>query len=58
VPRAGRWRERLNTDAATYGGSNVGNMGAATSEPVPWHGRAASLSLTLPPLATILLECE
>jgi 1,4-alpha-glucan branching enzyme len=58
VPRAGRWRERLNTDAATYGGSNVGNMGAVTSEPVPWHGRATSLSLMLPPLSTILLVSE
>ena len=27
VPRAGRWVERLNTDAAFYGGSNVGNAG-------------------------------
>ena len=28
VPFAGRWREVLNTDAAHYGGSNVGNAGA------------------------------
>jgi 1,4-alpha-glucan branching enzyme len=56
VPREGRWLERLNTDAELYGGSNVGNSGAVESESVPWHGRPASLSLTLPPLATVVLQ--
>ena len=41
---------------AIYGGSNVGNSGAVETEPVPWHGRPASLLLTLPPLATIVLQ--
>ena len=27
LPRSGRWREALNTDAAIYGGSGVGNLG-------------------------------
>ena len=31
VPFAGVWREVLNTDAAIYGGSNVGNNGAVTT---------------------------
>jgi 1,4-alpha-glucan branching enzyme len=56
VPRAGRWEERLNTDAGIYGGSNAGNSGAIHAEPAPWQGRSASLSLTLPPLATIILQ--
>jgi 1,4-alpha-glucan branching enzyme len=56
VPREGRWIERLNTDAAIYGGSNVGNSGAVETDSVPWLGRTASLSLTLPPLATIVLQ--
>jgi 1,4-alpha-glucan branching enzyme len=56
VPRAGRWTERINTDAALYGGSNVGNAGAVVAEPAPWQGRSASLSLTLPPLATLILQ--
>ena len=47
VPRAGRWVERLNTDAAIYGGSNVGNSGAVETESVAWHGRPASILLTL-----------
>jgi 1,4-alpha-glucan branching enzyme len=56
APRAGRWVERLNTDAAFYGGSNVGNSGNVMTEPVKWHGRPQSLSLTLPPLAAIVLQ--
>ena len=30
-PRAGRWREVLNSDAAIYGGSGVGNLGGVTA---------------------------
>lgn len=56
VPAAGQWQERLNTDSQHYGGSNVGTpLGAATAEPVHSHGRAQSLVLTLPPLATVFL---
>ncbi len=58
VPAAGRWVERLNTDSAFYGGSNVGlPLGAADSEAVPSHGRAQSVVLTVPPLATVFLQC-
>jgi 1,4-alpha-glucan branching enzyme len=57
VPQPGRWQERLNTDSAFYGGSNVGTpLGAASSEAVHSHGRAQSIVLTLPPLATVFLE--
>jgi 1,4-alpha-glucan branching enzyme len=56
VPRGGTWVERFNSDAAVYGGSNVGNAGAVAAEPVAWHGRPASLSLTLPPLATLVFR--
>jgi 1,4-alpha-glucan branching enzyme len=57
VPAAGQWRERLNTDSVHYGGSNVGlPLGAAQSEPVASHGRANSIVLTVPPLATVFLE--
>ncbi|MGH6913170.1 MAG: alpha amylase C-terminal domain-containing protein, partial [Geminicoccales bacterium] len=58
LPRAGRWRELLNTDAAIYGGSNRGNEGAIEAEPVPLHGRSASAALVLPPLAAVLLRFE
>ena len=57
VPQPGDYRERLNTDSAHYGGSNTGTpLGMATAEPVPWHGQPHSLLLTVPPLATVLLE--
>ena len=55
VPQAGRWHERLNTDAALYGGSDVGNLGAVDSNDKPCHGQPCSLSLTLPPLAAVIL---
>ena len=58
VPRLGRWREILNTDAAEYGGSGVGNLGGVEAEKVPCHGWSHSLSLSLPPLAAIVLEPE
>ncbi len=56
VPRAGQWHEILNTDSSHYGGSNVGNAGVVSSQPVPMHGHAQSVALTLPPLATIWLK--
>lgn len=55
VPHTGRWVEILNTDAAVYGGSNLGNV-EVWSEPVPSHGRDQSIMLNLPPLATIYLS--
>ena len=50
------WREVLNTDSQFYGGSNVG-QGAAPclTQPVASHGRAQSIELHLPPLATLYL---
>ncbi|MCP5286842.1 MAG: 1,4-alpha-glucan branching protein GlgB [Burkholderiaceae bacterium] len=55
---ARRWRELLNTDSAFYGGSNLGNAGVVDVEAVPAHGRAQSLALVLPPLATLFLAPE
>jgi len=56
VPRDGLWRERINTDASDYGGSGMGNLGGVHAEEIAWHGRAHSLLLTLPPLATVIFE--
>jgi 1,4-alpha-glucan branching enzyme len=58
VPRPGLWRELLNTDSSFYGGSDMGNGGAAATRPVQSHGEAQSLELTLPPLATLFLRPE
>jgi len=51
VPRGGFWREALNSDAAEYGGSGVGNLGGLDAEAVAHHGRPFSLLLTVPPLS-------
>lgn len=56
VPRAGVYREVINTDAADYGGSGAGNGGVVEAEQIQAHGREASLSLTLPPLSTLVLS--
>ncbi|MFJ7085747.1 1,4-alpha-glucan branching enzyme [Streptomyces griseus] len=55
VPETGTegWVEVLNTDAARYGGGDVRNEEPLKAEAVPAHGRPASISLTLPPLATV-----
>jgi 1,4-alpha-glucan branching enzyme len=57
VPLAGTWREIINTDAQQYQGSGVINEGHIHSQPEPCHGREQSLRITVPPLATIILEC-
>lgn len=56
VPRAGYWREVLNTDAAEYGGSGIGNHGGVEAASTPCHGQAHSIELTLPPLACVWLQ--
>ncbi len=55
MPQPGRWRELMNTDADTYGGGNLGNMGVITAETEPWHGMTASAAVFIPPLATLWL---
>jgi 1,4-alpha-glucan branching enzyme len=56
VPRPGWWRERLNSDSAWYGGSDIGNAGGVSAAPIPWNGEAQSIELTLPPLSTVLFS--
>ena len=56
VPKAGFWRELLNSDAREYGGSGQGNLGGIEAAPIPLHGRPYSLSITLPPLAAVFFR--
>jgi len=56
VPIEGVWREIVNTDASIYGGSGLGNDGQVIAENISLHGQPASVSLTLPPLATLILR--
>ncbi len=55
VPDSGYWRELLNSDAAQYGGSGVGNLGGVEATPAPWHGWPRAVTLTAPPLSCLLL---
>ncbi len=55
LPRAGEYREVLNTDAAEYGGSGVGNQGRVRAVAVPHDGQPASAEVTLPPLGVVWL---
>jgi 1,4-alpha-glucan branching enzyme len=56
VPQPGFYREAINTDAEMYGGGNVGNMGGVEAEACESHGQPYCLSLTLPPLGTVILD--
>ncbi|MBI5576865.1 MAG: 1,4-alpha-glucan branching protein GlgB [Deltaproteobacteria bacterium] len=56
VPAPGLYLEAFNSDSAYYGGSNMGNVGGANAEAVPWNGRPWSVSLTLPPLGALYLR--
>lgn len=56
LPFAGAWHEVLNTDAAAYGGSGVGNLGRVLTEAIPAHGLPFSAALSLPPLGALYLR--
>ena len=56
LPHTGKWREIVNTDAGDYGGSGQGNGGAV--EAVADDGGGTAARMSLPPLATIMLEYE
>ena len=55
---AGQYHEILNTDSSFYEGSNLGNYGAVESEAIPSHGRDHSISVSIPPLATLYLKYQ
>jgi 1,4-alpha-glucan branching enzyme len=55
VPAAGEYQELLNSDSRYYGGSDLGNAGTIRAHTESWMGRPACLTLTLPPLAGIVL---
>ncbi|HUZ27016.1 MAG TPA: 1,4-alpha-glucan branching protein GlgB [Streptosporangiaceae bacterium] len=58
LPRAGRWRELINTDSASYGGSDVGNLGGVEAADEAWHGMPASAIIRIPPLGMLWLAPE
>ncbi|ASP47267.1 1,4-alpha-glucan branching protein GlgB [Cognaticolwellia beringensis] len=58
VPQPGFYRECLNTDSSIYGGSNVGNSGGVNSVNEAYAGQANKVSLSVPPLATMIFELQ
>ncbi len=58
VPFGGHYEEILNSDSSYYNGSNTGNDDSIVSEPVPWMGRDHSISITLPPLAGLIIKLK
>ena len=52
----GWYEEILNTDAETYGGSNVGNFGGVHADAIPWQGQTHSISINLPPLGVVAFK--
>jgi 1,4-alpha-glucan branching enzyme len=56
APEGGFWAEVLNGDASLYGGSGQGNLGGVDANPLPVHGRPWSLSIVVPPLATVVFK--
>jgi len=58
LPRGGRWREVLNSDATLYAGSNQGNAGGVLAQDQPIHGMPHSAEFLLPPLGVIVFAPE
>ena len=56
LPQKGQWKEVLNSDAIDYGGTGSGNGGRIMADGQGCHGQPVSASMTLPPLATVILK--
>lgn len=58
LPEGGAWAEILNSDAVSYGGSGVGNLGRVQAEPVPYGGLDYSVRMSVPPLGAVFFTPE
>ena len=58
LPRAGKWREVLNSDAGIYCGGNKGNLGGVTAGNISCHGQQHSAEFYLPPLSAVAFTPE
>lgn len=56
VPESGMYRELFNSNSGYYGGTDIGNSGGVEADTLPWNGRPYSVTMTLPPLAGIVLQ--
>jgi 1,4-alpha-glucan branching enzyme len=58
IPIGGYWRELLNSDAESYGGTGWGNLGGVEAQPVPVQGMPWTLTVTVPPLGCVFFGPE
>nr|WP_136249674.1 1,4-alpha-glucan branching protein GlgB [Ningiella ruwaisensis] len=58
VPKQANYRVIINTDQVAYGGSDYDIAQSVQSEAVPFHDMPFSITINLPPLATVMLVCE
>ena len=58
VPTAGTWVELANSDAKIYGGSDIRNADPLETAAIRCHEMDQSICVTLPPLATLVLQLE
>ena len=56
APSPGVWKEIFNTDAESFGGSNVGNSGEVRADDIHWQNRQWSISMNLPPLGALFFK--
>jgi 1,4-alpha-glucan branching enzyme len=56
LPINGVWEEVLNTDADSYGGSGVGNLGVVMADGPAEHSQPHSAKVSIPPLGGIWLK--
>jgi len=57
VPETGNYEVIFNSDSAFYSGSDAGSPSVVQAGGMPWMNRPASLMLSLPPLAGLVLKC-
>ncbi|UQA62449.1 1,4-alpha-glucan branching protein GlgB [Polyangium aurulentum] len=58
LPRGGRWKEILSSDAHEFGGSGVTGGGEIVAELIQWHHRPHSAEITIPPLGAVFFLHE
>ena len=56
VPLSGQYEEIFNSDSRYYEGTNLGNSNPIYTDDMPRMSRPYSISLTLPPLAGIIIK--
>ena len=56
VRSPGFYKEIFNSDSKRYAGSNVGSYGGTASVNESWHDKPHSITVEVPPLATVFFK--